>query len=113
MLTGELVRIDLPDPGVLAYGVLTPERGLFAVCSTELQAVANQGRLVLPGLDVDARYRVRLVRTPQLPPPLWAPWTMAPEGVLLSGRALATVGVRLPYLPPEQAFILEADRVDG
>ena len=113
LLTGELVRIDLPDPGVLAYGVLTPERGLFAVCSTELQAVANQGRLVLPGLDVDARYRVRLVRTPQLPPPLWAPWTMAPEGVLLSGRALATVGVRLPYLPPEQAFILEADRVDG
>jgi len=111
LLGGELVRVDVPDAGLLVHGVVTPERGLYEICATELPAVGNVGRLVLPGLDPDACYRVRALRTPPLPPTAVAPWMLAADGVVLTGRALACVGVRASYLPPEQSFLIEATRL--
>ena len=112
LLGGDLVRVDVSDAGLIVHGVVTSERGLYEVCSTTLPDVANLGRIVLPGLDADARYRVRLVRQPAaLPLPMRAPWSFDPDGVVLSGSVLARAGVRLPYLPPEQSFIIEATRV--
>jgi alpha-galactosidase len=111
LLGGELVRVDVPDAGLLVHGVVTNERALYEVCATELPSVTNVGRLVLPGLDADARYRVRMLRMPLLPPPAVAPWAWAADGVVLTGRALASVGVRASYLPPEQSFLIEATRV--
>jgi alpha-galactosidase len=46
-------------------------------------------------------------RTLQDAPPPW--WTEG--GVTLSGRALATVGVPMPLLLPEQALVREATAV--
>jgi alpha-galactosidase len=67
---------------------------------------------VLPGLDPDARYRLEELPLPARRPigpnrdvPVW--WA---QGVVLSGRALASTGVQLPALHPESAVLLHLHR---
>jgi alpha-galactosidase len=67
------------------------------------------GPVRLPGLDPRRRYAVRPVAgvpepaTLQLTEPGW----LADGGVTLGGAVLATVGLQLPALHPEQAVLLE------
>ena len=64
--------------------------------------------MVLPGLDPEAVYAVRPV-IPAAPPMLFEmpAWF---GGVQLSGRVLATVGLRFPAMPPDQVLLVEAVR---
>src|ERR687897_2404015 len=61
LLGGDLVRLDFPDPAVLLHGVVASDRSaaLYAFVSVALSDVVQVGRLALPGLDPDRRYRVR------------------------------------------------------
>ena len=103
--TGRLVRVDVPQAsGVYLHGVVTPERGIYAYTQVETPSVWSVGAVPLPGLDPDSRYRVR-------PLGLTVPGGDAGEGVVLSGRHLATAGVRAPDVRPEQTRIIIADRV--
>jgi len=67
----------------------------------------------LPGLDPERRYRVRVAL------PIGAdavgerepvPW--AADGVELSGRALAVLGLPMPILHPERALVITAEATD-
>jgi alpha-galactosidase len=63
----------------------------------------------LPGLDPDRRYRVRRIGPdPGGPVVDLARSGLAEEGVRLPGSILGDVGVRLPALAPETAWVLEA-----
>jgi alpha-galactosidase len=97
--------------------------------------VVQIGRLPLPGLDPDQRYRVRPVTVGQQPRGLsrpnwwggtpaarapWAPsshedtwraWPPGIGGVVLSGAALGSAGVTPPGLRPEQIVLLGAHAV--
>jgi alpha-galactosidase len=58
----------------------------------------------LPGLDPGRRYRVEVLE------PAGPPMTNRPAGRpprLLTGRALAEVGLRPPVLVPEDAWLIE------
>ncbi len=68
------------------------------------------GRVTLPGLDPDARYRVRAqapgddaVRGPFVPA-----WVR--DGVLLTGRVLEEVGIQAPLLDVDRLVIVRATR---
>ena len=98
--------------------------------------VVQIGRLPLPGLDPDRRYRVRPVTVGQQPRGLsrpawwggpapvripgvpayaeaWRAWpTEALDGVVLSRAALGGSGLMAPGLHPEQAVLLELRAVD-
>ena len=69
------------------------------------------GRVPLPGLDPDSSYRVTVqppgddvLRAQSLPG-----WTH--EGVVLSGRVLAEVGIQGPLLDVDHLVLLRATRV--
>ena len=111
--TGTLVHPDHPDPAVLVTGVVAADRSeawyvVATVAATETQHPAP---LRLTGLDPDRTYRL----AEELPP---APGgadlsgTWSARGAELGGRVLATVGVALPVLDPEEARVLRLVALD-
>jgi len=112
---GDVVRADHPDPFALVHGVVARDRSeaLFCLVQLATSAEAVPGRVRLPGLDPERRYRVAVVE------PAGAPSTMAraeppwtdDKAAVLSGRVLAHVGVQPPILRPEQAWLLRLEAV--
>lgn len=110
LCTGELVRVDMPDPDVFFKGIITPGKAIFSLSMLRVTTCSSLGRLRFPGLDPDARYRVTLVDHQPVPPTHWVAWRTRPEPVRMSGRALAEAGVRAPHLLPCSAVLFELDR---
>ncbi|WP_082608377.1 alpha-galactosidase [Oerskovia sp. Root918] len=113
---GEVVRLDHPDASLALHGVVAADgsEGVYSFASLARAAVASPGRIRLPGLGRDVTYRVGPVLVGGVPqgadPAPW--WDGGP--LTLSGAVLATVGVVMPALRPEQAVLLHAVRVaDG
>lgn len=104
--TGEVVRVEHPDPAWWVHGVVAQDRSeaVFALVLRASSAFVNPGLARIPGLDPDRRYRVALGpsdRTRFLPP-----WAADGGELTTTGRALATVGVQMPSLDPEHAALL-------
>ncbi|MET4921584.1 alpha-galactosidase [Streptomyces sp. PSRA5] len=114
--SGTVVHGDHPDPALWVHGVVAADRSraLYALVQTATSVTSPAGPVRLPGLDADARYRIRPHRPgdrtegPHRPDPLW--WERA-EGVELTGRTLAVAGVRAPTLHPERLVLVEAYRL--
>ena len=105
---GDVVRLDHTDPTLLVNGVVAPDKSqaIYAYVSLAMSGLVTPGRVRLPGLDPQRRYRVRPVFAESLPriaqPPAW--WNGG-EGVVLSGGLIASAGLHAPYLPPETAVV--------
>ncbi len=105
---GDAVRFDT-DEAYCAHGVYATDRAealvSFAVLSSALSLTPPPLRL--PGLDPSRRYRVEHVRLPaeRLGPNRVLPAWMA-NGATVTGSELAHIGIQLPALHPESAFIL-------
>jgi alpha-galactosidase len=109
--TGTVVRADPADPARWVHGVVASDAAsaLFAVVAVAATRDAVMGPATLPGLDDDRVYRVTPVRLgawPRVLQDVAPPWWEA-GSVTLSGRLLATVGIPMPLLTPEQALVLE------
>ncbi|HSP60007.1 MAG TPA: alpha-galactosidase [Ornithinimicrobium sp.] len=111
--TGTVVRGDHHDDATWVHGVVAPDRAeaLYGVVSVR-RAVSGPGRVRLPGLDPDRRYRVTV------PDPggeglldggRTVPW--ARSGVVLPGRVLDEVGLPMVPLHPEHAHLLHVVEV--
>jgi alpha-galactosidase len=106
-----VVRADHHDPSAFVHGVVAADgsEALFAYVQLATSADEVPGPARLPGLDPDRSYRVAAVPLAGGPgfqqeqPPGW----MADGGVVMNGRALATAGLQMPGLLPEQALLLE------
>ncbi|HET9302339.1 MAG TPA: alpha-galactosidase [Propionibacteriaceae bacterium] len=137
LMGGDTVRVDFPDPTVVAYGILAPDRSnaIYAVAFIGRSEVQLPGRLRLPGLDPHRRYRVRPIvvgRPPSglSPPPWWGAimsefephgerralgWGLPADGgagLVLSGAALASAGVMAADMHPEHAILYQAEALD-
>ncbi len=108
--SGVAVHADLADPAFAVHGVVAPDGGdaLFAIVALATSTQYPPGPVRLPGLLPDARYHLR----PQPPgdmaevsPPWWTP-----DGLRLTGRVLAHVGVQAPVLRPERLVLVRATR---
>ncbi|MFB6612091.1 alpha-galactosidase [Agromyces sp. NPDC056379] len=112
---GELVRLDHPDATISVNGVVAADgsAALFAYVSLTRASVASPGRIRLPGLLPTTRYRVEPALVGGVPhgadPAPW--WEAGP--LELNGAALASIGVVMPSLRPEQAVLLRVERVGG
>ncbi|MFC6397078.1 alpha-galactosidase [Luteococcus sanguinis] len=104
LLGGQIVRVDLPQPGSFLHGVVTPRQAVFAYTELELAPVWSPGMVPLPGLVADATYRVTHLD-------LTAHGMTLPEPVELTGCQLAQRGIRAPRVNPERTRILVVDRV--
>ncbi|NQX12963.1 alpha-galactosidase [Microbacteriaceae bacterium VKM Ac-2855] len=112
--TGRTVRADSPDSANAVYGVVAPDasEALFAFAQLRTGQSYPPGPLTFPGLDSDRNYTVELapVSSP-LDGPGQSPlaWTLRPT--VLTGRALATVGVQAPVLFPEQLVLISVTAI--
>jgi alpha-galactosidase len=124
--TGRTVRADLDGPaGIedgtrLLHGVVAQDgsAALYCWARTATSAEAQSGRVPLPGLDPAARYRLRVRADFGLPSfhqtrqPAWL--DAALEGwTELPGAVAATAGVPMPMLNPQQALLIEVERIAG
>jgi alpha-galactosidase len=111
--SGRMVRIEQPDDSTFVHGVVAQDksRAIFALVALRGMPSATPNALRFEGLDAAASYRVKLVE-PAGPAhyigrqsPKWL------DGVVLTGAALALVGIRPPILAPENAILVEVERV--
>ncbi|MBW3093543.1 alpha-galactosidase [Bifidobacterium sp. 82T10] len=110
------VHADCADPAVRVDGMVKPDRSAAFYRFTQVTTSATYpaAPIRLPGLDPDATYRIQ---------PLWLDLDLAAlgiangqsplgwwteDGVLLTGRALATYGLRPPSLHPAQSVLFTA-----
>ncbi|HEY6812510.1 MAG TPA: alpha-galactosidase [Propionibacteriaceae bacterium] len=137
LMSGDLVRVDFPDPAVLAYGIVATDRSeaIYTVASVGISEVMLPGRLRFPGLDPDRRYRIRPIlvgRPPSgLDPPAWwgaittefepsgerraLGWGLPADGgdgVVLSGAVLASAGVMAANMHPDHAILYRVAALD-
>ncbi|QGN49878.1 alpha-galactosidase [Micromonospora sp. WMMC415] len=113
---GRVVRVDHPDPAVWAHGVVAHDgsRAVYAVARLATSVAQVPGPVRLPGLDRHRRYAVRPAAgvpepaTLQMTEPGW----VAAGGATLTGAVLASVGLPVPALHPEQALLLEVTVLD-
>ena len=108
---GRLVRSDHPDPGCFVTGLVAPDRaeGWWVVAQTTWSVSQHLAPVLLEGLDPDATYRV----TEETPEVVQHGLDLAPRrvDVVLTGRALGAVGLRLGVAAPETARVLRARSV--
>jgi alpha-galactosidase len=119
--SGTAVRADLSEPAHSLYGTVSPDRSeaLLAFVSLATPDDEAPGSVALPGLDPERTYRVRGIVPGNEPgtfghrvDPAWLRTTSGGEGregIVATGRHLATIGIPLPALNPERAMLLRIE----
>jgi alpha-galactosidase len=104
---GTVVRADRFDDAAWLHGVVTGSAALYAFVQLTTSPLAVPEPVRLPGLDPSRVYRVAAAYpagepdSVQLHAPPWLD-----TGIELPGAVLATVGLPMPVLSPEQAVLL-------
>ncbi|HJE51647.1 MAG TPA: alpha-galactosidase [Tessaracoccus flavescens] len=111
LMAGRQVRMDMPDKDVYFKGIVTDDKAFYSLSMLSASPRVSVGTLRFAGLNPDALYRVTADDRQLVPLPMRAPWTLAPEPVVLTGRALMTAGLHAPQLLPDTAVIFEVERV--
>jgi alpha-galactosidase len=136
LLGGDLIRIDDPDETLSAQAVVAPDRSraIYSFAEVGRPGVVLRGRLRLPGLHPERRYRITplmLEHAPLVEPPAW--WGVTGDhahmydqvsagtrsslrptdsfGVELSGAALGRVGLHHAPAFPETVTLYLAEAV--
>ncbi|WP_328996385.1 alpha-galactosidase [Kribbella sp. NBC_01245] len=109
--TGRVVRADRGPDEFWLHGVVAQDgsRAVFAAVQLVQSITSDLGRVRIPGLAPDRRYRVSRLHTPgkQLRAADWMS-----DAVELNGAALAAVGVQIPAQWPENAILLDIRSLD-
>ncbi len=119
---GRMVRADEPDPALMLHGVVSHDgsEALFALVSVATSFSEVPGRVALPGLLPERKYRVRLAYPvagtgtgtgktfTQIIPPAWLA-----SGLEATGRFLAEAGLPMPVLNPEHGVLLHVQAVSA
>jgi alpha-galactosidase len=107
---GDVVRVDHDDQHALVHGVLATDRGSALIAYVQLSSAQPMlpRPVRVPELEADRRYRVSLLPTPGERAGRWLTKgaVAVAGGVVLTGRQLASHGVRLAAVPPESAELL-------
>ena len=114
LLDGDLVRRDVADGSLWLHGIVAHDRSraLYQLACLRRSPMSPRGMTPVPGLDPDATYRIRPRLIGGGPAGLvLPPWAGADgEGSVMTGRALAELGVHTPLMYPDQVLLLEATR---
>jgi alpha-galactosidase len=112
---GIVVRLDHPDPDVMAHGVVAGDgsAGVFACTRLRSGASMHTAPLRVVGLDPSRFYDITILPMAGVVSngaarrqPAWPT-----EGLQLSGQQLSSLGFSLPVLLPETSVLLEITAV--
>jgi len=108
---GVVVRLDHPDPNVMAHGVVADDGSSAVFACTRLSSgpSLHTAPLRLLGLDPSRFYDIRILPLGQdvsdvgaRRQPAWRA-----QGLQMSGRQLSSLGFSVPVLLPETSVLLE------
>ncbi|MEN9752767.1 MAG: hypothetical protein RL670_458, partial [Actinomycetota bacterium] len=110
--SGKMIRVEQPNDSVFVHGVVAQDRsrGIFAYVTVRAQQGSQPITFQLPGLDPKANYRVKVALPAGDPKVVLRALPHWLDGVVLTGAALAKVGLRPPILAPENAILIEVER---
>ncbi|WP_164234179.1 alpha-galactosidase [Microbacterium hydrocarbonoxydans] len=116
--SGRIVNADLADEATMLTGIVAEDgaRALFTWARLATSDAGQSGRIVFPGLDPQATFRIRLrteLGTPRMhegTDPAWLD-AAARDGFLMPGLLLTRAGLPMPTLNPQQALLLDLERV--
>jgi alpha-galactosidase len=115
--SGEVVRVEHPDPAAWVHGVVAADRGhaVFGYVQCETSAAENGAPIRFAGLAPDARYRLEVLPELSAAAQFLPDWATAGDALVLSGAHLARVGVAAPRLAnrPGQAVTIELTAQEG
>lgn len=111
--TGRVVNGEHHDEATWVSGVVAQDlsEALFHVVAVRRAETTGPGRVRLPGLDPDRRYRVTLVRPGQEPLPAGrgvVPWAV--DGIVLPGVVLAEQGLPVQPMHPEHSQVWRVEQ---
>jgi len=107
---GELYEIVHDETGVFGWLSVTHARALALVVQQEFTRYFETAPVQLGGLDRSRCYRVKLLEPwPSLAARYLLDAARWREGVVLSGEALATQGLRLPLRHPATAWLISLE----
>ncbi len=107
--TGVPVRLDHPDPSIVAHGVVDADvtEGIFCVASVATRAASALTPLVIPWLSNERTYRASpLLIGGELPGVDFHPPGWMDGGRVFSGSFLGGHGLPLPVFWPERALLI-------
>ncbi|HEX5728539.1 alpha-galactosidase [Microbacterium sp.] len=107
---GRVVHVDGTDPGIDVRGMVAADAAsaVFTITQTETSVAYPAGRVRMPGLDPDRRYRVRVIAIGENTDyPGQSPLAWAHQDTILTGRELESVGLRPPVQFPQHARVVE------
>lgn len=116
LFRGDLVRADRGESSLWVQGVVSPERdeALFSLSSVGRCGTSQEPRLLLPGLDPGAAYRLRPLSVGEHPSnlirPPWLQRAAEEDGVILPGAVLVRSGLTAPLFDPEHGMLLSLVR---
>ncbi len=107
--TGRTVHVDGTDPGVDVRGMVAADSSMavFTITQTETTVAYPPGRVRLPGLDPDRRYRVEVHAETPADGAGQSPLEWAAHPTVLTGRQLGVIGLRPPVQLPQHAIAIE------
>ncbi|KAF0674570.1 alpha-galactosidase [Profundibacterium mesophilum] len=113
MHRGRILPLDSADPALTAEQQIAADGGRFVLFAGTWASMAQSlpRPLRLAGLDPYAFYRLRLVNPEDLPPQSRGPLALKDGPVTLSGRALMSQGLRLPWAWPGTMWTVEGVRL--
>jgi len=108
--TGRTIDVDGTEPGIDVRGIVAADAAsaLFTITQVETSAAYPAGRVRMPGLDPSRRYRVAVLSPSGDHDDAGQSvleWTAFPT--VMTGRELATVGVRPPVQLPQRSTVVE------
>lgn len=112
--TGRVVHVDGADPGIDVRGVIAADAAsaVFTIVQTASSAAYPPGRIRMPGLAPDRRYRLRILMRAADDDAGQSPLEWAQRSPALTGRELACTGVRPPVQLPQRATVVELTAED-
>ena len=115
MMEADILRLDSPDPAVIAEQQLSRDGGRFAVFAGRAAASAQIAPrpLRLTRLDPGAKYEVEIANREDRHPLSRGTPALSKGPLRLSGAALTNRGLTLPWSFPETMWVVEGRRVDG
>ena len=107
--SGDVVRLDHPDPTIVAHGVVSGDRSeaVFSLAQLRMSSHSAPARMVLAGLDPARTYRLERLQGPgEVLGLTWEQPAWIDHPVQVSGQALMSVGLQPPLLLPESALLI-------
>jgi alpha-galactosidase len=110
---GRVVRADDIDDAAILHGVVAHDgsEAIYAYAQVATPMASRPDQLLLPGLDPNAEFDIRIVHLAGPPRLVNGDWPEWGEGIRLPGSVLANAGLRPPRMFPETAFLIEVTRV--